>query len=193
MKNRLLFLTAIAGGIAYAAVLMWPAMAQEYRELQSATYRSSNPPFEISIPKECLGWHIRYASLKGKPILIVKEKNSGMPFIDTSVSFYADVPADIKLLWPDSYRLLELVAANAEKNEKEVIKDVEFLISQRVTIFGLPGYDRIFRSKAIGITYHYVYLLFPQAIVQFSLNTKTTSFDENNSDFVVIVNSIKRL
>ncbi|HTY45669.1 MAG TPA: hypothetical protein VMD52_06750 [Patescibacteria group bacterium] len=186
MKNLLL-------AVAITAWLAGSAMAQEYKDLQSAAYRSSAPPFEVSVPKECPGWHIRYAPLKGKPIIFVKTKSTEMPVIGTSVNFYDDAPAGIKQLWSDPYRILELVAADAERTEKELLRDVEVLVSQRVTIAGLSGYDRVFRSRAVGITYHYVYVLFPQAIVQFSLNAKTASFNEDNSDFIAIINSIKRL
>ncbi len=174
-----------------------PAIAGSFpvRRAGARSYRNPIPAFELSIPDGCKDWKITHNSSKEKerPILISKTNSGNLPFISMYINFYDAMDPATKHLIVDTDKLFESKVAEDKRFEKEVLADVEFLSEKKTKAAGLPAFDRTYRSEKSGATYHAIYVLFPDGVVQFTLSAWTPWFEKDDNDFTAIMNALTPL
>ena len=160
-------------------------------ETDFKSFQNSKPSFSISIPGHLSDWQIRRRGLREKPVVFLKPHTRNLPFIDTFIDFYDAMTPEIKRKWSNADELFKTKTFYDKAFEKEVLPDVEFIKDQRIMLAGKPAMDRIYRSQKSGVTYHTIYILFPEGIVQFGLNAFTASFEQDDKDFLSIMTTFK--
>gem|GEM_PF-6358337 len=188
--RRLLKLGMLLAGLLLPVVFLFSfnAFAQEKQKV----YKSVNPSFEISIPENLPDWYVSSPTPSRPYAAFFKMDDSVYPlFVSTHMVLYADLPPEMQELWSDPDKFFEIKTARDEKFEKESLRDVRFLAAQKITLGGLPAFERVFRSEETGITYHMVYILFREGVLDLCLNSPISSFDGNDRDFSAIIGTLR--
>lgn len=170
-------------------LLLMPGFTQDNLKV----YRNDFPAFEISIPNNLNNWKIRETTNLSRPIEFAIVTGEELPQVNTYIELYGLKSPEIQQIWSDADKLFQSKTSYAKTYEKSVLPDIEFISDKRISLAGLPAFDRVCRSQELGRTYHIVYVLFPEGLVEFSFKSSTDSFKRYDEEFIAILNTLKKL
>ncbi len=159
-------------------------------EKQYGVYTNKTPFFSLSIPdKTNRKWYFVGFDAPPVPFYIVCEEtlSKNLPLITSMVD---QVPVD-KLPKSQEEFFQEIAASHEQWERDSVGGNINFINKgSPINIKGLTAFERIYELTNKNIKYHMLYIFLDGHLLQISLNTTTTDFAQDDSDFMSIINTL---
>ena len=159
--------------------------------VQRNLYEQDDPSFRVSIPQG-LGrdWFFSKQPNPAAPFTIVlpTTAHDRLPFISFMI-----VRVREKFPSKKPFQLFRSMVEDKQIWEKQYLPDLKIIKKpESFSINGNPAYQRVFESPSLKTTYHFVNILVADQVLEFGLNSKTEDFEQNQKDFIAIINTLSK-
>jgi hypothetical protein len=158
---------------------------------QFDVYEHKEPYFSLRIPEGAYRkWHFVVFDNQAVPFYIATEftASENLPFVSSSIFL---LPEELKSRGNGT--IFEQVTLQHEAWEKNTLgENIKLIKKGNVPeIEGYAAFERIFESPEINTTYHIIYIIFDNTLLQLGINAKSSDFALEDQDFMNIIKTFK--
>ena len=158
---------------------------------QFGFYENKEARFTLRIPEGTQRkWHFVVFNDPEVPFYIVCENTilENLPFISSNIF---QLPPET--LNKGKEVLFQEIALQHTEWERDISGgDIKFINKgSQLDIAGYAAFERIFESPGLKTTYHMIYIIFDNMLLQLGINAKSPDFASDDRDFTNIINTLE--